>query len=155
MNSNTQAPSTSEMRIAVACRNASGTADMPIFTVTATAEEYHLGIHYTKAEALAEDEGYERPFVCFDTAEQGAILAAARALDLVPQVVVIDVTDGLIHSVCCDVGEIKVICYDGSDTDEASDAVNDHPVGEGGALVRCWAHVQTADPDAGLKIARD
>lgn len=43
--------------IAVACRNASGIPDMPIFTVTVTDEEYDLGIHYDKAQALAEDAG--------------------------------------------------------------------------------------------------
>ncbi len=73
------------LRIAVACRNASGMADMPIFTVTVTAEEYDLGIHYEKAEAMAEDEGYEKPFVCFDDAEQGAILAAVHTLELAPK----------------------------------------------------------------------
>lgn len=71
------------VHIAVACRNASGMADMPIFTVTATAEEYDLGIHYEKAEAMAEDAGYEKPFVCFDDGEQGAILAAVHTLNLV------------------------------------------------------------------------
>ena len=140
--------------IAVACRNASGMPDLPIFTVTVTQEDIDLGIHYNKAEALAEEAGYERPFVCFDPAEQCAILAAARELDLVPQVVVIDVSGGLVHSVRCDAGEIEVICYDESDTDEDSEAVDDYPVGEDGELVWCWAQVQTADVDPGLKKAR-
>lgn len=143
------------MHIAVACRNASGMSDMPIFTVTATLKEYALGIHYKKAEALAEEAGYEKPFVCFVAAEQAAILSAARTLDLIPQVVVIDMTEGLVHSVFCDAGEIKVICYDESDIDETSDAVDEHPVGENGQLVRCWAHVQISDVDPGLKKARD
>lgn len=143
------------LHIAVACRNASGMADMPVFTVTAAAEEHDLGTHYEKAEALAADAGYERPYLCFDATEQGAILSAVRTLDLVPQVVVIDMTEGLVHSVCCDAGEIKVICYDESDTDEASDAVAEHPVGENGQSVRCWAHVQIADIDPGLVKARD
>lgn len=73
------------LRVAVACRNASGMADMPVFTVTTTDQEYHLGIHYEKAEALADDAGYEAPFVCFDGAEQAAILAAVRTLRLVPE----------------------------------------------------------------------
>ncbi len=143
------------LHIAVACRNASGMADMPIFTVTVTDEEYDLGIHYEKAEASAEEAGYEKPFVCFDDAEQDAILSAARTLDLVPQVVVIDMTDGLVHSACCDAGSIKVICYDEGDTDEASEAVAEYPVGENGQLVRCWAHVQIADVDPGLTNARE
>jgi len=143
------------LRIAVACRNASGMPDMPVFTVSVTGEEYALGNHYDRAEALAEEAGYERPFVCFDDAEHSAILLAARALSLVPQVVVIDMTAGSIHSVSCDAGEVKVICYDESDTDEASAAVYNLPVGEGGRLVRCWAHVQTAEVDPGLKTALD
>lgn len=80
--------------LAVACRNASGMADMPVFSVEATAEEYDLGIHYDRAEALAEDAGYEPPFVCVDDTERGHILAAARELNLVPQVVAVDVADG-------------------------------------------------------------
>lgn len=52
-----------------------------------------------------------------------------------------------------DAGEIKVICYDTSDTDEDSPAVADRPVGENGQLVRCWAHTQLAQVDPGLKLA--
>lgn len=70
------------LRIAVACRNASGMSDMPIFTVAVTEEEYALGVHYDRAEAMAEEAGYEMPFVCFDDAEHGAIMAAARVLVL-------------------------------------------------------------------------
>lgn len=143
-------------RIAVACRNASGMPDMPVFTVAVTESEYDLGIHYDKAEELAEEAGYERPFVCFDDTEHIAILAAARMLDLIPQVVVIDMTDGVVHSARCDVGQIKVICYDESNLDEApDDVVTEQPVGDKGALVRCWAHIQNADVDPGLKLARD
>ncbi|MCL1960604.1 MAG: hypothetical protein FWG56_02220 [Desulfovibrionaceae bacterium] len=69
-----------EMRIAIACVNASGTSDLPIFTVKATQEEYDLGIHYDKAETLAEEAGYEKPFVCFDAAQQHAITTCAIAL---------------------------------------------------------------------------
>ena len=67
--------------VAVACRNASGMADLPVFVVTATAEEYALGIHYDRAEALAKEADYEGPFVCFDADEQEAIREAARRLE--------------------------------------------------------------------------
>lgn len=70
--------------IAVACRNASGMADMPVFFVSVTSEDYDLGVHYDRAEELAEDAGYEPPFVCFDDAEQPHILAAAKRLNVVP-----------------------------------------------------------------------
>ncbi|EMQ8858225.1 hypothetical protein MML34_000462 [Pseudomonas aeruginosa] len=144
-----------ESQVAIACINASGMSEMPIFTVRTTQEEYDLGIHRDKAKDLAEEAGYEWPFVCFDAAEQGAILSAARELGLVPQVVVVDMTDGQIHSIRCDAGEIKVICYDTRDTDEYSAAVADRPLGENGQLVRCWAHAQLAQVDPGLKLARD
>jgi hypothetical protein len=68
------------MAVAVACRNSSGMADLPLFVVTASAEEYALGVHYDRAEDRAKDAGYEGPFVCFDATEQPAILAAARRL---------------------------------------------------------------------------
>ncbi|MGV4935305.1 hypothetical protein ACVCGZ_05750 [Serratia nematodiphila] len=72
-----------EMRIAVACVNASGMSDMPIFTIRITREEYDLGVHYDKAKDLAQESGYEEPFVCFDATEQDAILSAARKLGFV------------------------------------------------------------------------
>ncbi|MDR1934508.1 MAG: hypothetical protein LBS49_02800 [Candidatus Accumulibacter sp.] len=73
------------IRIAVACRNASGLSDLPVFTVSVTGEQYELGIHYEMAEILAEEHGYEAPFVCFDEAEQGAIVSAARRLSPAPR----------------------------------------------------------------------
>jgi hypothetical protein len=66
--------------VAVACRKASGLAALPLFVVQVTDEEYDLGFHYDRAEALAEAAGYERPFVCFDADEQDAIREAARRL---------------------------------------------------------------------------
>ena len=68
------------LHVAVACRNASGMPDMPVFTVTVTDEEYELGIHYDKAEALADEEGYEEPFISYDYSEQKAIKLAVRTL---------------------------------------------------------------------------
>ncbi|MER0784339.1 hypothetical protein AAA534_16575 [Pseudomonas aeruginosa] len=144
-----------EMQVAVACIDASGSPDLPVLKVWITQKEYDLGIHYSKAKDLAEDARYEGPFVCFDAAEHGPILSAARELSLVPQVVVVDMTDGQIHSIRCDNGEIKVICYDTSDTDEYSAAVANRPLGENGQLVRCWSHSQLAQVDPGLKLARD
>lgn len=54
------------MRIAVACCNASGMPDLPVFTVAATPEDIEEGSHYDKAIALAEAARYEDPFICFD-----------------------------------------------------------------------------------------
>ncbi|MDT8513140.1 hypothetical protein [Pseudomonas aeruginosa] len=58
-----------ESQVAIACINASGMSEMPIFTVRTTQEEYDLGIHRDKAKDLAEEARYEGPFVCFDAAE--------------------------------------------------------------------------------------
>lgn len=66
--------------IAVACVNASGMADLPVFQVQCTEQEYDLGVHYEKAEAMAEAAGYEGPFICFDPAEHTAIPQAAKTL---------------------------------------------------------------------------
>ncbi|CAM5285191.1 hypothetical protein [Eoetvoesiella caeni] len=144
-----------EMQVAVACIDASGSPELPVFKISITQEEYDLGIHYDKAKDLAEEARYEGPFVCYDAAEHGPILSTARELGLVPQVVVVDMTDGQIHSIRCDSGEIKVICYDTSDTDEYSAAVAVRPLGENGEFVRCWAHTQLAQIDPGLKLGRD
>ncbi|EXL06485.1 hypothetical protein BG46_17180 [Brucella anthropi] len=143
------------LHIAVACYDEANNADMPVFTVTVTDKEYGTGAHYEKAWALAKEAGYERPFVCFEGADQKAILSAAGKLDLVPRVVAVDFTDGQVHSVRCDAGEIKVICYDTSSTEDYPFVVLDLPVGENGSSVRCWAHVQPADVDPGLAKARD
>ncbi|CAP41397.1 MULTISPECIES: hypothetical protein [Alcaligenaceae] len=144
-----------EMQVAVACIDASGSPDVPVFKVRITQEEYDLGIHYDKAKDLAEEARYEGPFICFDAAEYGPILSATRELGLAPQVVVVDMTDGQIHSIRCDSGEIKVICYDTSDTEEYPVAVANRPFGENGQFVRCWSHTQLAQVDPGLKLARD
>lgn len=144
-----------EMQVAVACIGAYGSPDVPVFKVRITQEEYNLGSHYDKAKDLAEEARYEGPFVCFDAAEYDPILSAARELGLVPQVVVVDITDGQIHSIRCDSGEIKVICYDTSDTDEYSAAVANRPLDENGQLVRCWSLTQQAQVDPGLKMAGD
>ncbi len=143
------------MNIAVACHNASGVPDMPVFSVTVSDTDYAYGIHYDKAKALAADAGYERPFVCFDDTEQNAILSAARSLNLVPRLVVVDMTDGAIHSVRCDAGDINVICYDESDTNPSSESVMERLIGFEGETLNCWAHVQKADIDPGLKKARE
>jgi hypothetical protein len=71
------------VRVAVACRNAADKVAMPIFTVTVTPDEYDTGGHYEKAEALADAEGYEAPFVCYDDTEYGVLLAAVQELGIV------------------------------------------------------------------------
>lgn len=70
--------------VAVACRNASGVADMPVFGVTITPKQYALGEHYDLAERQAAEAGYEGPFVCFDPAEQPALRACVARLDAGP-----------------------------------------------------------------------
>lgn len=70
----------SKIKVAVACRNASGCADMPVYTLDVTPSQYALGEHYDMAEACASKDGYEEPFVCFDLTESRALSAAVEAL---------------------------------------------------------------------------
>lgn len=67
--------------IAVACRNASGSPDLPIFRVPVTPREICQGLHYDKAEIQARNAGYEGPFLCYDADEYGVILSAAKTLE--------------------------------------------------------------------------
>ena len=68
--------------VAVACRNASDVADMPVFSVQVSEEDHQLGAHYALAESLASTAGYDGPFVCFDPDEHTAIGNAAEKLGL-------------------------------------------------------------------------
>ncbi|MFV8385058.1 hypothetical protein ACNO5E_13295 [Vibrio parahaemolyticus] len=68
-------------KVMVACRNANGEADMYVCDVTVTDEAFQLGKHYDIAEAMAEAEGYEPPFLCFDKNEQRNIARQVSKLD--------------------------------------------------------------------------
>lgn len=67
-------------QIVVACRNASGEADVYVASVECDAEAHALGVHYAKAEAAAEEAGYEGPFVCYAAQEQGRLIRAVKEL---------------------------------------------------------------------------
>lgn len=70
-----------KIKMIVACRNSSGEADMFSCTLEATQDEYLLGKHYDFAEKLAEESGYEGPFVSFDPSEQKNIADQVTELD--------------------------------------------------------------------------
>ena len=65
-------------RVAVACTNANGSAELFIAEVEATQDQHDLGEHYDMARQMAIDEGYEEPFVCFDQEEIAALSSEAR-----------------------------------------------------------------------------
>lgn len=67
--------------VMVACRNASGEADLVSCKVKVTESEFRLGVHYDLAEEQVKSEGYESPFVCFDTHEQRNIARQVSKLD--------------------------------------------------------------------------
>lgn len=67
-------------RVAVACTNANGEADLAIIDVKVTPEAYDLGEHYDLATEEAKEQGYEAPFVCFDESEQRNINRVAAQL---------------------------------------------------------------------------
>jgi hypothetical protein len=67
-------------KVAVACTNANGEADLVVTIVEVTEDQITLGEHYNAAEAQVESEGYEKPFICFDEHEQGNIKRATHEL---------------------------------------------------------------------------
>jgi hypothetical protein len=140
-----------EIRIAVACLNASGIAEIPVFTVCATPEEIASGMHYEKAQARAEQDGYQSPFVFFDAGEQRAILAAARHLDMVPELVTVEMDDGQVQAVHCDAGIVNVICYEIKNFNKHADRASGSPFLVEGQPIQLKAHVRIADVDPGIR----
>lgn len=65
--------------VAVACRNASGSADLPLVRVTIPEDDYALGGHYDVARLTLKNKGFEGPFVCFDEQEFQPLITAVRA----------------------------------------------------------------------------
>lgn len=68
--------------VAIACSCSDGSPTIVIFETVVTQKQYVGGEHYDKAIELAKDEGYERPFVCFDNSEHDQIEYAAGVLKL-------------------------------------------------------------------------
>jgi hypothetical protein len=65
--------------IVTACMTAQGTPDFAINSVEVTHEEYEEGFHYTLAEDLLADAGFEEPFIHFDQFESPPFLHSAVA----------------------------------------------------------------------------
>lgn len=132
--------------IAVACRNASGAPTFASYELDFTPEDMADGLHYDRAEAMAEADGYCPPFLSFDHTEASEIKRAAEELGLLPSLVAVDLTDGVIHSVTCDRGEIDVVIYDQNtlDLDEDSPNLRSLPVGPDGIDVAVEAILFTA-----------
>lgn len=85
----------STIKVVVACRNASGSSDMPVFDVAATQDQIDLGEHYDLAEKMASEAGYEAPFVCFDPQEVPALKRALEAYGNHAEKAHDDVTPGM------------------------------------------------------------
>jgi len=62
--------SMTKRKVAVACKNSSGEADLVIIEVEVNKDPQEPDMHYHMAEALADEMGYEGPYVCFDEHEQ-------------------------------------------------------------------------------------
>lgn len=65
----------------VAGRNSAGDADMFVCEVEVSQKDFDLGKHYDISEALAEEAGYEGPFVCFDEIEHSNIARIVSELN--------------------------------------------------------------------------
>lgn len=73
-------------KLIVACRDANGEADLITVTVEATYTQVEEGEHYDLAEAAAEAQGYEAPFLIFDTPRQRRrLLDAALETNFTPE----------------------------------------------------------------------
>jgi hypothetical protein len=59
-----------EQKVMIACTNANGESDMFVCAVEVSDSEYQNGVHYDLAKVVAEENGYEAPYVCFDQHEQ-------------------------------------------------------------------------------------
>ncbi len=55
-----------QIKLVVACTNASGIPELVAVKVAVTKAEYENGVHYEKAEFKLKQKGYEGPFVCLD-----------------------------------------------------------------------------------------
>lgn len=87
--------------VVVACRNANGEADMVPCDVQVTESEFELGVHYELAEAQVESDGYESPFLCFDSHEQRNIARQVSKLDCsVPFILEDKSTEGTDQTEC-------------------------------------------------------
>lgn len=64
----------------VACVNANGEPDLARLTVLATDHEQEHGEHYEKARSMAQEDGYEPPFICYDEADQRNIFRVMREI---------------------------------------------------------------------------
>lgn len=69
-----------QIRVAVACHNASGQPDMVLVSLEASEASIEVGDHYQMARERAQLMGYEKPMVCYDSADFPAITAMASQL---------------------------------------------------------------------------
>ena len=67
-------------KVAVACTNANGNADLVVVTTRVDEAQRENSEHYEQAIAIVEEDGYCGPFVCFDEYEQQNILRVTNEL---------------------------------------------------------------------------
>lgn len=68
-------------KVMIACTNANGESDLFVCTVEVSEAEYDNGIHFDRAIEMAENEGYDAPYVCFDEQDQKNIARHVSKLD--------------------------------------------------------------------------
>lgn len=59
-----------EHKVAVACTNANGDADMVVVITRVNEDQRENSEHYEQAISILEEDDYSGPFVCFDENEQ-------------------------------------------------------------------------------------
>lgn len=96
-------------RILVAGTNAGGEPDFFACVVTAAQSDFDDGTHYEMAKELAEDEGYEGPFVCFDENNQrGMSLPFSEMTEAAP----LETGNDVINEQCIDLDAFAITVDD-------------------------------------------
>jgi len=71
----------SKETIVLAGHTMGGEPTMLRYQVECTDQEHENGTHYDMAIDMAEEEGFERPFICFDSTEISEVISMGKELD--------------------------------------------------------------------------
>lgn len=148
-----------KMKMLVSCLNANGSADMFACEVDATEDQYKLGEHYELAIGMAEQNGYEQPFLCYDEYEQKNIakhfatsaLTAPTMGESVQEFKLLDrsmkgeSTEGKVRATSQGIS----LEFDGY-SDNGSVDNQGQPIfierDQGDIIIRLWENINSADP---------
>lgn len=145
-----------KQKIAVACHDAAGAPAMRVYEVEvddSSAVDQELSRNQAMRAAMVD--GMNPPFIAFLPDQMKSLVDTVKAMELVPQVIAVDVSGGVVQSVRCDAGAVNVVTYETEDI-EGEDDVGEYPVGWNGELVLCHvSHMGSPALDPGLAAVRN